>query len=454
METILIVEDKKSMAEMLKATLGSEGYECLTAFDGKTGLNMVRTRAFDLVITDLKLPGIDGLTLLEEIKELDPYIPVIIMTAYGTIEVAVDAMKRGAVDFITKPFDIDHLILKVRRTLQARRLQRENILLREEISWQQGGPEIVGGSPRIREVIEKIQRVAPTKSTVLLLGESGTGKELFARAIHHLSPRSDGMFVPINCAAIPRELLESELFGHEKGAFTGASSMKLGKFELANQGTIFLDEVCELEMSLQAKLLRVLQDRMVERVGGTRPVHVDVRVIAATNKDLTEEVREGRFREDLYYRLNVFPINIPPLRERREDIPLLIRYFIDRFSKEMGKPVKDISEEAVRMMVDYEWKGNVRELENTIERAMILTDGEVILPEHIVLVPVGVRETDSGPELEGSLEDVAKEALRKAESRRIRKALEETRWNKTKAAEILRVSYKTLLTKIKDYGIE
>ncbi|RMG00499.1 MAG: sigma-54-dependent Fis family transcriptional regulator, partial [Nitrospirae bacterium] len=344
MPSILVVEDKKSMAEMLKSTLHSEGYDSDTAFRGEDALELLKKQSYDLVITDLKLPGIDGMALLGEIKAVDPFMPVIIMTAYGTIEVAVEAMKRGAEDFITKPFDIDHLLLKVRKALDRRKLERENILLREELGRSKGGPEIIGKSRAIKDVIEKIQKVAPTKSTVLLLGESGTGKELFAMAIHQLSPRKEGLFVPINCAAIPRELLESELFGHEKGAFTGATALKLGKFELANEGTIFLDEVCELELSLQAKLLRVLQDQQVERVGGTRPVQVDVRVIAASNKDLAEEVREGRFREDLYYRLNVFPVEIPPLRKRPEDIPLLVDYFIKRFSSEMGKQVAGIDD--------------------------------------------------------------------------------------------------------------
>lgn len=454
MPSILVVEDKKSMAEMLKSTLQSEGYASDTASRGEDALEMLKKQSYDLVITDLKLPGIDGMALLGEVKAVDPFMPVIIMTAYGTIEVAVEAMKRGAEDFITKPFDIDHLLLKVRKALDRRKLERENILLREELGRSKGGPEIIGRSRAIKDVIEKIQKVAPTKSTVLLLGESGTGKELFAMAIHHLSPRKEGLFVPINCAAIPRELLESELFGHEKGAFTGATALKLGKFELANEGTIFLDEVCELELSLQAKLLRVLQDQQVERVGGTRPVQVDVRVIAASNKDLAEEVREGRFREDLYYRLNVFPVEIPPLRKRPDDIPLLVDYFIKRFSSEMGKQVEGIDDNALNMLIQYEWKGNVRELENTIERAMILADGDRIRKEHIVLVPVSIEASTTNKEVEGSLEDVAREAQRTAETRLIKRVLEETRWNKTRAAEILKVSYKTLLNKIKEYGLE
>ncbi|GBE02652.1 transcriptional regulatory protein ZraR [bacterium BMS3Bbin06] len=454
MEKILIIEDKKSMAEMLKATLSAEGFECDLARNGDDGIRMIQRRSFDLVITDLKLPGKDGLSVLREARITDPMLPVIIMTAYGTIEIAVEAIKGGAHDFITKPFDTDHLILMIKRALETRRLYRENILLKEEMSGKTGMPRIIGKSRSIMDVVEKVRKVACTKSTVLLIGESGTGKELFARAIHNLSPRGKGMFVPVNCAAIPHELIESDLFGHERGAFTGADSMKIGKFELADDGTIFLDEIGELAMSLQAKLLRVLQDQIVERVGGTRSVQVDVRVIAASNKNLAEEVREGRFREDLYYRLNVFPIVIPPLRDRREDIPMLAEYFIRRFAVEMKKDVSSISKESSRMLQKYDWKGNVRELENTIERAIILTDGKELKPEHIVLAPVG-REDDSMVSYpEGTLEETAKWALRIAETRRIKQVLEDTRWNKTKAAEILKVSYKTLLTKIKEYNIE
>ncbi|NOY63959.1 MAG: sigma-54-dependent Fis family transcriptional regulator [Nitrospirae bacterium] len=454
MERILVVEDKKSMAQMLRTTLESEGYECLLAFNGKEALRIISREQPDLIITDLKLPDTDGLTILKELRQQEQDTPVIIMTAFGTIEIAVEAIKEGAFDFVPKPFDMDHLLLIIKRALDTRRLYRENLLLREEMAFHKGMPEIVGKSAAISDVLEKVKKVAPTKTTVLLQGESGTGKELFARAIHYMSPRAKGLFVPINCAAIPRDLLESELFGYEKGAFTGATHRKLGKFELANNGTVFLDEISELEPSLQAKLLRVLQDQIIERIGGTTPIQVDVRVVAATNSDLLRAVKEGRFREDLFYRLNVFPIVIPPLRERKEDIPALTEFFIERFSKEMKIPPKKLSGDALKILMQYNWKGNVRELENTIERAMILADGNTILPEHISLMSIeSISSVDDIP-MDGPLEETTKAAIRRAESERIRRVLNETHWNKTKAAEILQISYKTLLTKIKEYNLE
>ncbi len=454
MQRILIVEDKLSMAEMLKATLTAEGYNCSIAITAEEGIGKISSEAPDLVLTDLKLPDKDGLEILRAARSEAPDIPVIIMTAFGTIEIAVEAIKEGAFDFITKPFDMDHLLVIIKRALETRRLYRENLLLKEEIVTRKGLPTIVGSSEKIREVIEKVRKVASTKTTVLLQGESGTGKELFARTIHQLSPRAEALFIPINCAAIPRELLESELFGHEKGAFTGATTRKPGKFELANHGTIFLDEIADLEPSLQAKLLRVLQDQVIERVGGTKPLQVDVRIIAATNRDLAQAVKKGEFREDLFYRLNVFPIHIPPLRERKEDIPLLAEFFIERFAKEMKTKKKRLSKEALNILMQYNWKGNVRELENTIERAMILSDGDTIEPEHISLVAVESPCPGENLPMDGPLEETTKAAIRMAESERIRKALIETRWNKTRAAEILQVSYKTLLTKIKEYRIE
>jgi DNA-binding NtrC family response regulator len=451
---ILIVEDKTSMAEMLKSTLNKEGFQCYVAKDGEEAIQKLQKELPDLVLADLKLPKKDGLEVLKAALEEDPSLPVIIMTAYGSIETAVQAMKEGAYDFITKPFDIDHLIVLIHRAIERRNLYRENILLKEEIAERAGAPVIIGRSEKMKEVMEKVKKVAPTRSTVLLLGESGTGKELLARAIHFLSPRKDHLFVPINCAAIPRELLESELFGHEKGAFTGATSRKIGKFELANKGTVFLDEISELEPSLQAKLLRVLQDQVIERVGSTTQIQVDVRIIAATNADLYQRVKDGRFREDLYYRLNVFPIEIPPLRQRKEDIPVLAEHFVKKYARQMKIPEKSISKEAMEVLIDYSWKGNVRELENTIERAMILAEGDVILPEHISLFKAERHSEEELIPMNGSLEETARAALRYAESRRIRKALENNRWNKTRAAEELKVSYKTLLTKIKEYGLE
>lgn len=455
METILVIEDKESMAKMLKDALEAEGYGVIPARDGMEGIRHLKEGRIALVLTDLKLPGKNGIDILRASKEENQLIPVIVMTAFGSVEAAVTAMKEGAFDFIAKPFDIDHLLMLIKRALETQRLLTENILLKEEFASKLGFPRIIGKSQKITDVAQMVQKVAPTKTTVLLLGESGTGKELFARAIHNLSNRRPYPFVPINCADIPRDLLESELFGHEKGSFTGAEAKKLGKFELADKGTIFLDEVGDMNLALQSKLLRAIEDGEVERVGGMKSLKVDVRIVAASNKDLEKAVENKNFREDLFYRLNVFPIKIPPLRERREDIPMLAEYFINKYCLEIKTPLKNISKEALDILMNYHWKGNVRELENTIERAIILCDGDTITPEHIILSKR--TEPDStlwSLPLEGALEDVAKEALRIAETRRIVKALKETKGNKTRAAEILKVSYKTLLTKIKEYGIE
>lgn len=439
---------------MLKETIEAAGFQTFISGDGQEGIKRFKDGGIDLVITDLKLPKKDGLEVLSAVKEENPLIPVIIMTAYGTVDIAVKAIKDGAFDFITKPFDTDHLLHLIKKALQNQRLIKENMLLREEFSSRLGMPTIIGKSDKINEAAKKAQKVAQTKTTVLLLGESGTGKELFARAIHCLSPRKDFLFVPINCAAIPRELLESELFGYEKGAFTGAENQKIGKIELANKGTIFFDEIGEMDITLQSKLMRVLQEGEIERVGGLKTIKVDVRIIAATNRDIESAVKEGRFREDLYYRLNVFPITLPPLRDRIEDIPLLVDYFIGKYSSEMKVPQKSISKEAMERLIKYGWKGNVRELENTIERAMILCDGNTIGPEHIVLSPERSQDKLDSIPLNGTLEEASKEAIRIAETKRIKKALHDTKGNKSKAAEILNVSYKTLLTKIKEYGIE
>ena len=455
METILVVEDKESMAAMLKETLEAEGYKVIPARDAAKGIKYLKDGKIDLVLTDLKLPDKNGIDVLKASKEENHLTPVIVMTAFGSVEAAVSAMKEGAFDFITKPFDTDHLIILIKRALETHRLVTENILLKEEVSSRFGLPGIIGKSRNIVDVAQIVQKVAATKTTVLILGESGTGKELFARAIHNLSSRKHYPFVPINCAAIPKALLESELFGHEKGSFTGADARKMGKFELADKGTIFLDEIGDMDLSIQAKLLRAIEEGEIERVGAITFMKLDVRIVAASNKDLEKAVEEKKFREDLFYRLNVFPVRVPPLRERKEDIPLLVEYFINKHCNEMKTPVKSVSKEALDILMGYHWKGNVRELENTIERAVILCDGDVITPDHFVLS----KEVVSGPvtvfsSTEGTLESVAKEALRTAETKRISSALHETRGNKSKAAEILQVSYKTLLTKIKEYGIE
>jgi len=455
MDTILVVEDKESMAEMLRETLESEGYSVISASSGAEGIGYLKESRIDLVLTDLKLPKNNGIDILKASKEENQLRPVIIMTAFGSVETAVAAMKEGAFDFITKPFDTDHLLLLVKRALETQRLLTENILLKEEFASKFGLPRIIGKSEKIVNVAQIVKKVAPTKTTVLLMGESGTGKELFARALHNLSNRKHYPFIPINCAAIPRELLESELFGHEKGSFTGAEARKLGKFELGDKGTIFLDEIGDMDLAIQSKLLRAIEDGEIERVGAVKGIKVDVRIVAASNKDLEKAVEEKKFREDLYYRLNVFPIRIPPLNERKEDIPLLVEYFINKYCLEINTPLKSISKDALDLLMNYRWKGNVRELENAIERAVILCDGETITPEHFLFSSQSGRVSPEGtPPPEGSLETVAKEALRKAETQRIASALRETKGNKSRAAEVLRVSYKTLLTKIKEYGIE
>jgi two-component system, NtrC family, response regulator AtoC len=374
------------------------------------------------------------------------------MTAYGTIETAVKAVKEGAFDFLQKPVDPDHLLLTIGKALEARQLVTENLILKEELS-QARYTTLVGESRLLREAQEKTKKVAAGTTTVLLLGESGTGKELFARMIHDCSPRKNGPFVAINCAAIPRDLLESELFGHERGAFTGAAGRKLGKFELGDKGTVFLDEIGDMDLGLQAKLLRVIEGDRFMRVGGTSPVKADVRVVAATNKDLQAAVAKQGFREDLYYRLNVFPIVIPPLRDRREDIPLLVEHFLAMYGRELRKESLTVSPEALEIMMHHEWTGNVRELQNCIERAVILCDGPTIQPDHIGLHTHEQSGLDEQTPT-GSLQEASSAAAHAVEAKMIARVLRETSGNKSKAAEILQVSYKTLLTKIKDYGLD
>lgn len=447
-----MVEDKKSMAQMLKETLEMEKHEVLIACDGSDGIKKLRDNVIDLVITDLKLPKKDGLEVLKMSKKHNPLTPVIVMTAFGSIETAVSAMKMGAFDFLTKPLDIDHLNILIERSLGNQKLVTENLLLKEVLLDKVGAPYIIGKSDKMLEVADNIQKVASAKTTVLLIGESGTGKELFARAIHYLSPRKHNPFVAINCAAIPSELLESELFGYEKGAFTGALDRKMGKLEMANKGTVFFDEIGEMDMVLQSKVLRALQEGEIDRVGGENPVKIDVRVIAASNRDLEAAVNENSFRKDLYFRLSVFPIVIPPLRERKDDIQFLVEHFLSKYSAEMNIGHKDISPEAMDALKSYSWKGNVRELENVIERALILCEYNIKIKD-LRLSTSSSEGNVEGLSMDGSLEEVAKKAIRIAESKRIKKALEDTHGNKTKAAELLKVSYKTLLTKIKDYGI-
>jgi DNA-binding NtrC family response regulator len=452
MSTILVIDDKDSMREMLTASLTSEGYDVEVAGSGDVGIAKSKEKHFDVILTDLKMPDISGMEVLTQVKEHDPETAVIVMTAYGTIETAVEAMKRGAFDFLQKPFDIDHLQMLVERALENQRLVAENLLLREELAESLGFAEIIGASEKMVEVSRLVQKVSPSDTAVLLTGESGTGKELFARAIHSLSGRKNKPYITINCAAIPGELLENELFGSERGAFTSSHARKMGKFEIADGGTVFLDEIGDLEFSLQAKLLRVLQEHSFERLGGNKPIEVDVRVIAATNQNLQEAIGKQKFREDLFYRLSVFPIHIPPLRERLDDIVPLANHFVEKYSRRMKKGEKSLSREAIVILERYHWPGNVRELENTIERSIILTEGKKIKPEHLA---IRLPSTEDIRLREGAgLREVGQYAQAQAERGMILRVLGQTRGNKRKTAEILKIDYTTLFEKIKKYAID
>ena len=451
MKRLLIVEDKESLALMLKEAVESDGLEADLAATGKAAIDRVASgRRYFAVVTDLRLPGADGIAVLRQVRESDPECPVIVMTAFGTIENAVEAMKLGAFDFIQKPVDVDHLLLLLRRCREHRELRTENLLLREEFQKRYRLPAIVGESPLIVEVSSAIQRVAPTDSTVLLQGESGTGKELFARAIHRLSPRRDRPFVAINCAAIPETLIENELFGHEKGSFTGASSRQIGKFELADGGTIFLDEIGELSAAVQSKLLRVLQERRFERVGGTAVVDVDVRVICATNRNLADDVKHGRFRDDLWFRIHVFPVTIPPLRARREDIDPLVDFFLQKFSRELKKASLRVSDQARAALRAHDWPGNIRELENAMERATILCDHATIEQRDLGLT--AGEPTLEGIDLSGTLSEATERATRVIEIMKLRDALSRTT-SRAEAAELLGIAPRTLAAKLKELGI-
>jgi DNA-binding NtrC family response regulator len=401
------------------------------------------------------MPNGSGLDVLRAARSADPDVPVIVMTAFGSIDEAVQAMKDGAQDFLQKPVDSNHLLLLVERTLEQSRIRTENILLREEWSKRYGFPRIIGESEAIQQAVAETQRVAQTEATVLLLGESGTGKELFARAVHHLSNRRDKPFVAINCAAIPETLIENELFGHERGAFTGAGDRRQGKFELASTGTVFLDEIGELPLAVQGKLLRAIEEKVVDRIGGRAPVPVDVRVVAATNKDLKAAVDLGEFRRDLFFRLAVFPIEIPPLRDRGDDIVLLATNFAAQLGKELRGREATIGEATITAVKSHRWPGNVRELENAIERACILSDTLTLEPADLGLTQMKSNEPENlqSLDLSGTLSEVGQRALRFVESRKIQKALNANGGNKAQTAEDLGVSYKTLLTKIKDYDL-
>jgi DNA-binding NtrC family response regulator len=447
-QKILLIEDKDSLREMLKKALEEGGFDVEEARDGIEATQKIRLHKYLLVLSDLKIPHVEGLEILRIAKEADPDIFLIFMTAYGSIETAVEAMKKGAYDFLTKPLDIDHLLLLVKRIERLQRLRYENMILREEFSKKLGFPRIIGEDPLFQELSLTVQKAAPTDATILITGESGTGKELFARAIHSLSTRKEAPFVTVNCAAIPETLLESELFGHEKGSFTGATGRKLGKFELANGGSIFLDEIGEMSPALQAKLLRVLQERELDRVGGTTPVTIDIRIITASNKNLEELVASKQFREDLFFRISVFPIHIPPLRQRKKDIPLLAKHFVDEFSREMKRGKMELTDAATDRLVKYSWPGNIRELKNCLERAVILADGNRIEAHHL---PAEISFAEKQPFMQlfqeqpfhrDTLEELA-----------LRQALKRHQGDKTRAAAELGISLRTLNYWLQRYRI-
>ena len=446
---------------MLRKALERAGYAVDEAPDGSAAVQKLRARRYQLVITDLKMPGASGLEVLRESKQADATIPVILLTAYGSVEEAVAAMKDGAFDFLQKPVDLEHLKLLVQRAARQQELLRENLVLRAEYSARYGFPRIVGEHTSIREISQQIQRVAATDSTVLLLGESGTGKELFARAVHHLSARRENAFVALNCAAIPEGLVENELFGHERGAFTGAGARKIGKMDLAHRGTLFLDEIGELPLAVQAKLLRVLEEKQFERVGGTQSIDVDLRFVVATNRDLKKLAEEKLFREDLYFRISAVPLTIPPLRERGEDVLLLADHFLQKFAREFGKPHVKLSRDSRERLAAYRWPGNVRELQNTLERAVILADGEEIRAAALQL-PVSKPAAEAVPDgllpekfnWEGTFEDVTARASGHVQRVLLEHTMRECKWNKTRAAEKLGVSSKSLLAKLRNVGLD
>jgi DNA-binding NtrC family response regulator len=456
---VLIVEDKDSLRTMLRHALEGHGHTVLEARDEAEAIRELRQSRPVVVLTDLKLPVGDGFGVLRAARELDPDIPIVVMTAYGSIQDAVTAMRDGAMDFLAKPIDPDHLLLMVERAIAQRRMITEYIVLKEELAERRGAPRIIGEDAALRRVSQQLHRGAATDATVLLEGESGTGKELFARALHVLSPRSEGPFVAINCAAIPEHLLESELFGYEKGAFTGAAQRKPGRFELAHRGTLFLDEIGDLSLALQAKILRAIEEKSFERVGGTQSLRVDVRVVAATNRNLKQRVSERQFREDLYFRLSVFPIQIPPLRERGDDVLMLARHFVDKFCKDLNKKLT-LAPAAIEDLKAYSWPGNVRELQNCIERAVILTEGDTIQPRHLHL-----SFRDAAPatpaaspwdeiDLSGTMADALQRVSGEVERRKIELALRQAAGNTAQAADALRIGVKVLAQKIKQYAIQ
>lgn len=442
--TILIVDDEKNTREGLKRGLEHNRYNILLAEDGKEALEYFSSEKVDIMLADLKMPGMDGIQLMKKVKEISPNTLTVILTAYGTIETAVNAMKEGAYDFVTKPINLDEVDMLVRRALSTRKVEQENISLRQQLDKRYGFENIIGNTQEIKQIFETIKQVAPTKATVLITGESGTGKELIANAIHLFSLRKDGPFVDVHCAALTETLLESELFGHEKGAFTGAVQLKPGRFELADGGTFFLDEVSEMNLVTQVKLLRVLETQKFQRVGGTKNIKVDIRVIAAANTSLEHRIKEGKFRDDLYYRLKVVSIKVPALRERKEDIPLLINAFLKEFCRQHKKNIITVKTDALQKLVNYSWPGNIRELRNLIESIVILSGkAEITIND----LPVYILEGTTATSFKGTGN------IKDAEKTLIIDALHKTNNNKTKAAQLIGISRRTLHRKVKEYNI-
>ncbi len=449
---ILVVDDDESMRHMLSLVLKREGYEIQAVGKGSDALQLASSEPFDFILSDVVMPGMGGLELLQALKAKKIDATVIMMSAYGNLDTAVEAMKSGAYDYISKPFRPDEALMALRKAEEREHLRQENLRLRQEVQREYSFGNIVGKSPKMMQLFDTIKKIAEYKTSVLIIGESGTGKEMVARCLHYNSPRNNGPFEAINCGAIPETLLESELFGHEKGAFTDAKREKRGSFELAHQGTLFLDEIGEMSIAAQVRLLRVLQEGEIKRLGSERTLPVDVRIIAATVQDLTKAVAEGKFREDLFYRLNVLPVHLPPLRERKEDIPLLIDHFIHKYNHQHGLNTEGLAEGALVRLLEYAWPGNVRELENAIERAMILTQGKKIEADNLPSEVLGMH-----PSWKKNLweeEYSIKKASRSMEEDLIRKALKKTGGNRSQAARILEISHPALLSKIKEYGIQ
>ena len=446
---ILVVDDESSHRQMIEAVLSAEGYEISQADDGRTAITAVEDKFYDLVIMDVRMPNVDGVQALQKIKQISPDIPVIIMTAYASVGTAVDALKSGAYDYLVKPLDIDELKILVAKALRHHQLEQENIYLKERLNDRFDFSNIIGRSPAMTKLFETMALVAPSEATVLIVGESGTGKELIASAVHQNSPRKDRPLIKVNCAALPETLLESELFGHEKGAFTGAIARKQGRFQLSHNSSIFLDEIAEMAPATQAKILRVLQEREFEPVGSSQTIKVDTRIIAATNKNLEEEIKAGRFREDLYYRINVVTLVVPPMRERREDIPLLADFFLKQYAEKNNRPIKGFTPRAVDLLMRYDWPGNVRELENVVERAVIMARGDMITPLEF---PDVLQDLDEEAKA-SPLALATGRSLKEVEKVMILRTLEETGGNRTHAARILEISRRTLQLKLKEYGI-